>query len=59
MTKDELNEGIWAEELNELAYAECKRVEGLYDFAWTDCEAHYESGEWLNQVVAATGDAAG
>jgi hypothetical protein len=58
MTKDEMNEGVWAEELNELAYVECKRVEGLYDFDWTTCQEDYESGEWLNQVVSAVGDAA-
>jgi hypothetical protein len=57
MTKEELNEGIWADELNELAYAECKRIEGLYyDFDWTDCQEHYESGEWLFQVIPATGE---
>jgi hypothetical protein len=58
MTKEELNEGIWAEDLNELAYTECKRVEGLYDFDWTDCQEDYESGEWLDQVTPATGELA-
>jgi MYXO-CTERM domain-containing protein len=59
MTKEELNEGVWAEHLNDLAYAECKRIEGLYyDFDWTDCQEDYESGEWLWQVVGAIGDAA-
>jgi MYXO-CTERM domain-containing protein len=56
MTKEELNEGIWAEELNERTYAECKRLEGLYDFDWTDCQEFYENGDWLFQVLAATGD---
>lgn len=56
MTKEELNEGVWAEELNELAYEECKRIEGLYDFDWTDCQEFYDSGEWLNQVIPAVGD---
>jgi hypothetical protein len=56
MTKDELNEGVHAEELNELAYAECKRIETLhYDFDWTDCQEFYESGEWLFQVIPAVG----
>jgi hypothetical protein len=58
MTKAELNEGVWAEDLNELAYVECKRVEELYDFDWTDCQADYESGEWLDQVTPATGELA-
>jgi hypothetical protein len=54
MTKEELNEGVWAEDLNELAYAECKRVEVLHGFDWTDCQASYESGAWLFQVIPAT-----
>jgi hypothetical protein len=56
MTKEELNEGVWAEYLNELTYAECKRLEGLYDFDWTDCQESYESGAWLFQVTPATED---
>jgi hypothetical protein len=59
MTKEELNEGVWAEELNERAYAECKRIEELYyDFDWTDCQEDYESGEWLWQVLPAVDDMA-
>jgi hypothetical protein len=59
MTKEEVNEGVWAEELNDLAYVECERSAGLhYDFDWTDCQEDYESGEWLNQVVGAIGDTA-
>jgi hypothetical protein len=54
MTKEELNEGIWAEDLNELAYAECKRIEKLHAFDWSDCQGHYESGEWLQSVIPAT-----
>jgi hypothetical protein len=57
MTKDELNEGVWAEHLNELTYAECKRIEGLYyDFDWTNCQQAYEDGDWLFQVLPAVGD---
>jgi MYXO-CTERM domain-containing protein len=56
MTKEELNEGIWAEELNELAYPECKRIEELQGFDWSDCQGHYESGEWLGSVSPAIGD---
>lgn len=56
MTKEELNEGVWAEDLNDLTYAECKRLEGLSDFDWTDCQESYENGDWLFQVIPATGD---
>lgn len=57
MTKEELNEGVWAEHLNELTYAECKRIEGLhYDFDWTNCQQAYEDGDWLFQVLPAVGD---
>jgi hypothetical protein len=56
MTKEELNERVWAEELNELTYAECNRLAARYDFDWTDCQEFYESGEWLFQVIPATGD---
>jgi hypothetical protein len=57
MTKEELNEGVWAEELNELAYPECERSAGLhYDFDWTDCQEDYESGVWLKHVAPAVED---
>jgi hypothetical protein len=58
MTKEELNEGIWAEDLNEPAYAECMRIAKLHDFDWSDCQGHYESGEWLGSVLPATGESA-
>jgi MYXO-CTERM domain-containing protein len=51
MTEQERYDHVWDEELNERAYVECKRVEGLYwDFDWTDCQESYETGEWLIQV---------
>jgi hypothetical protein len=57
MTMEELNERVWAEELNELAYVECERSAALhYDFDWSDCHANYESGEWLQSVVPAVED---
>lgn len=59
MTKQELLDKVYVDELNERGLVECQRISTLYyDFAWNTCQESYEQGTWLNGVFPATGDEA-
>ena len=57
MDLQELMDQSPEDELNDLAYEECVRIGGLYEFESTDCEAFYEEGKWVGIVPAVDGDA--
>jgi hypothetical protein len=52
-------EGTLLEELNELAYDECKRLAALIEGAVDDeCLEYYEGGVWLKDISFARGESA-
>ena len=57
MTKDELINQVYVDELNQRGLAECNRMAKLHhDFDWTTCQEGYEQGEWIGLVAFAFGD---
>jgi hypothetical protein len=43
-----------AEELSDLLLDECQRAADLQDFAWDECEADHDAGEWTDTYYRGT-----
>jgi hypothetical protein len=49
MTEEEYESGSRLDELNQLLLEDCEYDALQYEFDWTDCEADFESNEWIGE----------
>ena len=60
LTEEEKFSGERDDELNDLAFAECTRLADVFsgNFDSDNCEERYLSGDWMDSIVFARGEAA-
>lgn len=49
-THEEIATGVHDEELNEKALAACQAAAAELPYVSNECQAHYESGQWLEEI---------
>lgn len=49
MTEEEYESGSRLDELNQLLLEDCEYDALQYNFDWTDCQADFESKEWIGE----------